>query len=155
MGAYSAEFGGLEADWYLFPRRASGHNEFGENGEVLRYVYGGLIPTKDTRNLPEIVQKALTDAGHVIETGEGVHTLRRSVARAFFDRAVAGGYDAALRATSALLHHSSSQVTEHYLGLSTEKLSRDEILHGQSFLTAMAGGDVLHLIRSQSEDIAS
>lgn len=135
---YEDEFHGLEPDWYLFPRRGSGHNEFAEDGTVLRYVYGGHKPTLETRNLPEIVQRALIEAGHVIEPGEGIHTLRRSVARAFFDRAVSGGYDAALRATSALLHHSSSQVTEIYLGLTSEKLSRDEILHGRSFLGEMA-----------------
>lgn len=155
LTVYSEECDGLQADWYVFPRRRSGHNEFGEHGEVLRYVYGGLIPCKETRNLPEIVQRALTDAGHVIEPGEGVHTIRRSVARAFFDGAVADGYDAALRATSALLHHTSSQTTEIYMRLSTEKLNRDEILHGRSFAPAMSGGEILPLTRSRSEGMAS
>lgn len=151
---YQDECGSLEADWYLFPRRGSGHNEFAEGGEVVRYIYGKHQPTKDTRNLPEIVQRALTDAGHVIEAGEGVHTLRRSVARAFFDRAVNEGYDAALRATSALLHHSSSQVTEHYLGLSSEKLSRDDILHGRSFLGAMVGTEITALAAVVPEPVS-
>jgi len=143
FAVYEEEAGPLEADWLLIPGRGAGHNDYGPKGEVLRYVYGPLKPLVETKNLAEIVQKALVDAGHTIEPGEGVHTLRRSVARAFFDMAVAGGYDAALRATSALLHHSSSQVTEVYLGLTSEKLSRDEILRGQDFLTSMTSRKVV------------
>lgn len=46
-------------------------------------------------------------------------------ARAYFERESEQGNDVALRATAALLHHSSTQVTEHYLGLNHEKVRRD------------------------------
>jgi integrase len=137
LKTYEEECGPLDPDWLLIPSRGSGHNGFGPKGEVLRYVYGPLKPLVGMKRPASVVQQALIDAGIAIERGEGVHTLRRSVARAFFDKAVAHGYDAALRATSALLHHSSSQVTELYLGLTSEKLSRDEILRGRECLTSM------------------
>lgn len=80
---------------------------------------------------------------------QGTHTIRRAVARAFFD-SMAGeqGYDAALRTVSALLHHRSSATTEAYLGLSSERERRDKRLRGQPFLTGMVEeADVLPLRR--------
>jgi hypothetical protein len=47
------------------------------------------------------------------------------------------GHDSALRMTSSLLHHSGTAVTERYLGLQHERLSRDEVLRGRKFLTAI------------------
>lgn len=47
----------------------------------------------------------------------------------------------ALRATAALLHHSSTAVTENYLGLSHERVRRDRSLRGKAFLTAMVDQD--------------
>ncbi len=70
---------------------------------------------------------------------EGAHTIRRAVARHFFDSLVATdlGYDGALRTVSALLHHSNAATTETYLGLSSERQRRDNRLRRQPFLTAL------------------
>lgn len=145
---YEEDAGPLQPDWFLFPRREPGHGRFQttEQGQQYEFhVYGCLIPDKQVCNVAEIVKRAMRDAGHSFGSGEGAHTIRRSVARAFFDFNVERGYDAALRATSALLHHSSSQVTEVYLGLSTEKLHRDDVLRGKSFLPAMVSTKVAKL----------
>jgi hypothetical protein len=72
-----------------------------------------------------VVQRALKRLGVEIEAGEGFHTLRRSAARAFFDSMAAAGHDEALRMTSAFLHHSSTQVTEVYLGLRHERVTEN------------------------------
>lgn len=85
-----------------------------------------------------VVQDALRMAGVRVEPGEGVHTLRRSVARGFFDAAAEAGYDGALRTTAALLHHQSTQTTELYLGIAADRLRRDATLRGQPFLTEIA-----------------
>lgn len=122
----------LQPDWYLFPSRVRG------NGSGPYFV----DPEAPIHKMSAVVQKAMIAAGHTIGKGEGVHTLRRSVARVFFDRACVAGHDAALRMTSSLLHHSSTQVTEGYLGLQHERLSRDDILRGKRFLTAAATGRV-------------
>ncbi len=86
----------------------------------------------------QVVQEALRKAGYPTK-GEGVHTIRRSVARAYFDQETALGYDGALRSTQALLHHADGATTEGYLGLTHETKRRDQILLGKSFLTALVG----------------
>ena len=136
---YSDEVGPLTGDWFLFPTRMPGKNRYTRSDGVLKatYLHGPFVPHSEIAKPALIVQRALRASGTVIEAGEGLHTVRRSVARAFFDSNVTRGYDSALRATSALLHHSSTQVTEHYLGLATEKLHRDDVLRGRTFLTSM------------------
>jgi integrase len=136
----------LGPDAYLFPAKAPGRwrsaaqadprESVHENGSV--YVHGDLRPDLPIRKPAEIVQRALRASGFEIGPGEGLHTIRRSLARAYFERESANGNDVALRATAALLHHSSTQVTEHYLGLNHEKVRRDRSLRGKSFLSALA-----------------
>lgn len=94
----------------------------------------GLQRTQD------IVHRALRAAGLPTHY-EGTHTIRRAVARAYFDSMRGSvGRDNALREVSALLHHSNSSMTERYLGLSAERDSRDEALRGKPFLSAMVTG---------------
>lgn len=86
---------------------------------------------------PELrVQAALAAIGVPIRdggksTGEGVHTLRRSGARALFDRLVQDGYDGAMRTVQSMLHHSSVATTEHYLGIQLDKKRRDGLVKGK------------------------
>lgn len=142
--------GPLDGDWFLFPSRRPGRNRYSRTAGLLKatYEHGPLVPSSPISKPALVVQRALRASGSIIERGEGLHTVRRSVARAFFDSNVRRGYDSALRATSALLHHSSTQVTEHYLGLMSEKLHRDEVLRGRSFLTAMINDSNVRRISS-------
>lgn len=87
---------------------------------------------------PELaVQTALVAYGMDIaddngkSLGEGVHTLRRSGARALFDSKVQEGYDGALRLVQSMLHHSSSRTTEIYLGIHLDKKRRDDEIRGK------------------------
>lgn len=158
LRTYEEDAGTLQPDWYLFPQRQPGQGRYLRDAEIgttyLGHVHGSLIPEKQIKNPAEIVQRVLRKQGHPIEPGEGCHTIRRSVARAFFDSRVSAGYDGALRETSALLHHSSSQVTEVYLGLTTERLGRDKALRGKPFLSSMVDtGNVVSLdSRSAASD---
>lgn len=94
----------------------------------------GLQRTQD------IVHRALRAAGLPTHY-EGTHTIRRAVARAYFDSMRGSvGRDNALREVSALLHHSNSSMTERYLGLSAERDSRDAAMRGKPFLSAMVTG---------------
>ena len=98
---------------------------------VLPQVPLGIQRTQD------IVHRALRAAG-LPTRYEGTHTIRRAVARAYFDSMRGSvGRDNALREVSALLHHSNSSMTERYLGLSTERAARDEAMRGKPFLSAM------------------
>ena len=80
----------------------------------------------------QIAQDALAEIGYAAERGtrEGMHTLRRSGARALFDRLCDDSYDGALRLVQSMLHHASSQTTEIYLGLNVDRHRRDSLLRG-------------------------
>lgn len=93
-----------------------------------------LAPTR----MESVVQAAMKKAG-LATYYEGSHTIRRAVARAYFDRvATERGDVAALRETASLLHHTNLHTTERYLGMTPEKNRRDRRIKGQPFLTAMA-----------------
>lgn len=79
-----------------------------------------------------------------VEAREMWHTIRRSVARIYFD-AMRGemSHDHALRQTAALLGHKHATQTETYLGLDAERVARDESLRGKRLL--IPGGNVTPL----------
>lgn len=81
-----------------------------------------------------------------VEPGDSWHTIRRSVARIYFD-GLRGeiSRDHALRQTAALLGHRSTMTTEVYLGVEAEKEARDESLRGKRFL--IPSGNVTPLRR--------
>lgn len=86
-----------------------------------------------------VVQDALTRIGWGDVKGEGVHTVRRSVARIYFDMIEADeSFDSALLATMTLLHHQRSDTTLRYIGRNRATLARDRILKGKPFLTRLA-----------------
>lgn len=118
---------------YSGPRWAYSTGAEGE--KVKRTIAGTWRPTEPLQGPAGIVHSALRALGYPTK-GEGVHTIRRSVARYYFDSRAADGYDSALRATSSLLHHRNSATTETYLGLSQEKRRRDETMRGRPFLSA-------------------
>lgn len=130
----------LAADEYLLPKR--------HGGLITRYDTasdGARVPVRDgyqydpktmIRQPAKIVQKYLAALG--MDTWqEGLHTVRRAVARAYFDAASEAGYDGALRETAAMLHHASTKTTERYLGIEAEILKHDERIKGKSFLGAL------------------
>lgn len=153
MTRYQVEMGRiLGPDDHLFPARQPGHwRAPGEtvpaskptrtmpNGRV--YVYGDPVPGQPVNKPARVVQRALERQGIAISAGEGFHTLRRSAARAFYESRRGDGHEYALRDTSALLHHSGSHITEHYLGLDPERRRRDNALRGQAFLTSLVDDD--------------
>lgn len=78
----------------------------------------------------QAVQVALANLGYD-PRGEGCHTLRRSAARALFDKLSNEGYDHALRVVKEMLHHSSVTTTERYLGVSADRNQRDALIAGK------------------------
>ena len=107
------------------------------------------------------VRAVLSAAGYEVEeagkpTGEGVHTLRRSGARALYEALVEGrlgdaaARDDALRQVMTALHHKSIQTTEHYIGLERDRQRRDQTIRGVRFLPAPAA-NVVSLKEAQGE----
>lgn len=140
LTAYSAHLGrDLRDEDYLIPASSGSVYEKGVADDPLRRVrtQARWHPDRAATHTERIVQSALRSMG-LPTLHEGTHTIRRAVARAFFDSMDGEvGYDAALRTVSALLHHKSSATTEKYLGLTSERRRRDERLRGQPFLSSM------------------
>lgn len=123
---------------YLIPSRYVDR----ENAKI---VYRHTQPiTKPYR----VVQQALAAIGWDDVKGEGVHTVRRSVARIYFDMIEDDEtFDSALLATMTLLHHARSDTTLAYIGRDRATLARDRILKGKPFLTRLAGPVTLRAVK--------
>lgn len=94
----------------------------------------GYNPDAKISSPGKYLKRMAETAGVPLESGDAWHTIRRSVARIYFDRASEMGHDAALRLTSAFLHHKNTNTTEVYLGLELEKAQRDLVM-ATGFLT--------------------
>lgn len=78
--------------------------------------------------------------GIVVEEREAWHTIRRSVARLYFDSLRDEvSYDHALRQVAVLLDHTSTVTTEKYLGTKAEREAVDKSLRGRRFIPAPVG----------------
>lgn len=146
---YAQEIGRpLRPDDYLTPAKTGPRFVVGVSRQENLEHWGEmavLIPGSPVRR-PEIpVQTALSDAGYPLRDendkslSEGVHTLRRSGARALFDELVKNGYDGAMRTVQSMLHHKSMQTTERYLGLHLDSLRRDDVVRGRRMFTVDRG----------------
>lgn len=136
-------------DMYLIPRikrPAMANDGRGPGGGYVVYrKRGNAMPFTKSSRPHRYVQRTLLAYGVPIrgEDGkslhEGVHTLRRSGARALFDEMVERGtYDGVLRLVSAMLHHKSTVMTERYLGLDVDVKRRNDTLKGQVMFTTHA-----------------
>jgi integrase len=130
----------LEPSDYLVPRRYSTAIIRGGDDANRGHISGHEMlyaPDRPIARLGNAVRLVLEDFGFqmVDHSGarkmEGAHTLRRSGARALFDRLAGDGYDHSLRIVQSMLHHASVTQTERYVGVTADRRSRDEILRGK------------------------
>jgi integrase len=144
----------LHPDYHFVPAKPSrlvgGLVEPGQRRQV--QLVTELIPNRPMGEMHDAVQRTLEAAGYQIkdENGrsnyEGSHTLRRSGARALYDRLLDDGHDGAIRVVQAMLHHSSVSMTEHYLGMKLDQARRDKLLRGQRMFAAPSE-NVVRLVR--------
>lgn len=123
----------LVPEWYLVPTRKPVTDP--HTAKYTRTIEAELLPTVKLFKPYECVKRALQALGYDPK-GTGAHSLRRSGARALFDRLRSEGYDGALRRVSAMLGHKDTKTTEIYLGLSLERQQRNELLAGQVMFPA-------------------
>ena len=127
----------VSVNHYLFPARTGVRYRWRTIDDGVREQYQAPStwqPDKRLQKVERIVQAALRSVG-LPTSHEGGHTLRRAIARIYFDDLCAcGEWDSALRMTSALLHHSNTSTTERYLGLDKDRKARDLSLRGRSLL---------------------
>jgi len=154
LSFYAAEVGRpLDPSDYLVPRRYSTAIIRGGNDENRGYITGHEMLYAQERPIARIgnaVRLVLEDFGFAMvdhngeRKMEGAHTLRRSGARALFDRLAKDGYDHSLRIVQSMLHHASVTQTERYIGVTADRRSRDEILRGRPMFPKDTG-NVLQL----------
>lgn len=126
----------LDVDAHMFPGFAYGFNERGyEPTRPVSYNWAN-------RGLGALYAAC----GVRVEPRERWHTIRRSVARIYFDSLRDQiSHDHAIRQTMTLLGHRAQSTTETYLGLDAEKSARDESLRGKRLI--VPGGNVVTLHR--------
>lgn len=111
-----------------------------------------LVPARPYASPHMAVQAALIRCGYLTRDArgkslrEGVHTLRRSAARARFDAVADQGVDRALRHVQALLHHASIATTERYIGLDADRVVRDELVRGKVMFPAARAASELRKV---------
>jgi integrase len=131
--------GPLQPHWPLVPARKQstlwndGTGKCG--GHPMIPLKGQMNPPRRAQQIQHKVHDALRGIGWEVEPKdrEGVHTLRRSGARALYEHLIRvenAARDDAIGTVQAMLHHKSRSQTEHYMGLEAEKEKRDVLLRG-------------------------
>lgn len=124
-----------QPEWYVAPGYHQNVVERDPHtGQIVR-AHGQLDPTKKMRRPYEPVKLALRKLGYDTDA-EGVHTLRRSGARALYDYLAEQGHDGAVRQAQAMLGHASLTTTETYLGVSLDRKRRNDRLKGRPMFAA-------------------
>jgi len=143
---YTASCGPLRPEWYLLPSRTSHAMVRGADGRYIRTEQkAGLRPLRPVGRPEDVVRRAMNTAGVPTSEREGMHTLRRSGARALFDELTASGFDGALRTVQTFLHHASGQMTERYLGITIDRHQRDQAYAGKPLFPSLAASNVVRL----------
>jgi integrase len=135
---YTETHGELNPEWFLIPaKNAMVWVRDPETGYLRPDVDNTKVklrPFKPCNEMEKPVQDALKKLGYPTYW-QGVHTLRRSGARAFYNELCRRQSDnSALEVVSAMLHHSSLLTTQRYLGITESRKRRDKaVLAGPMF----------------------
>lgn len=126
--SYAAAVGPLRPDMYLIPGRRS----VGTPGVIRLYPDRPRV-----RGCHLVIKQQLVRVLGVPEAelrGEGVHTVRRSIARALYEQLCEDRHADPISVVRALLGHATRGMTERYIGVETGRSERDRLLRGRSML---------------------
>jgi integrase len=138
LKTYQEQCGELKPNWYLTPAR-----DRVLTGDDYKYK-----PEQPIGRTQRYIQRALKNMGlEDVYARVGIHMLRRSGARAWFDELNDQTVDGALKIVQAQLHHSSVVMTERYLGITADRTKRDRLLRGSSMFPSLAASNVIQLVR--------
>lgn len=145
LKAYAAECGPLDPNWYLIPAytpaRLRGYARLEQH----------LVPTRPIKFAYRIAQYALEEIGYSVrdENGaplnEGMHTIRRSMARALYEQLRDEGDPQPVETVRAMLNHSTEAQTRHYIGLQSEREHRDARIKGRAMFPSLRASNVVRL----------
>lgn len=134
---YQQECGPLHPDWHLVPaQKTIGVRQF------------ALNPTAKISRPEDFVKDTLRRYGWEDTHWQGMHCLRASGARAWFDELDSNTVDGALRIVQTHLHHASVTQTERYLGITADRAKRDRILKGESMFPSLQASNVTPINRT-------
>jgi integrase len=148
---YSTEQGPLNPSWFLAPAKRPPKWAGGNTRGLDRITDRLLVPLRKIVKVEDIPKRALEDIGYQIRgtdgvsRREGMHTLRRSGARARFDTLRDRGYDGALRHVQTMLHHKNSTETERYIGLTLDRVKRNELVKGLPMYPSLQEAEVVSI----------
>lgn len=144
---YRKDQGTLRGTWYLTPAKQPNPYGYDPSTRLLTPLQGLAHVKPEVREARpyRAVQRALRALGQP-SLGEGVHTLRRSSARAYADHLRSEGYDGALLRTASFLGHRSTKVTEHYIGWGLERDQRNKMVKGQPMFPEVAREPGLRIV---------
>lgn len=151
LRAYTEECGPLDPNWYLIPAQSQSRLQ----GYRL-VAPQHLLPTRPVKSTHRIAQYALEAVGYPVrdETGkllnEGMHTIRRSMARALYEQLRDEGDPQPVETVRAMLNHSTEAQTRGYIGLQSEREHRDARIKGRAMFPSLRGSNVVRLEVKQS-----
>lgn len=128
-----------QPEWLLIPRLEPVFQR-NARGQVCGISKYEIDPMSPQRHMERIVKRGLDATGArtpegstVRHVGEGLHTIRRSGARAMLDHlALTLGNDKALLQVATMLDHENPQMTLVYIGLDLERDQLNKWLRGHS-----------------------
>lgn len=141
----------LKPSDYLLPRRQSAGLVKDENNDRIIGHEMFYDPERPIARVGRVAASVLVDFGWEMRDHqgkakmEGAHTIRRSGARALFDRLAAESFDHSLRIVQSMLHHASVTQTEHYIGVTADRRSRDELIRGRAMFGAQDTSAIVKL----------
>ncbi|WP_158564067.1 tyrosine-type recombinase/integrase [Jiangella anatolica] len=130
--------------WYIVCQMLA-PTERNDEGQWTRNTNWTLRPDEPLRR-PLVRVKNLLRMVGIEEPGTGMHTLRRSGARALLEQLLAEGMgDGAVLVVQNMLGHEGPDMTLKYVGWETGRAMRDKVVLGRRIIPVDSGGDVIEL----------
>lgn len=148
LRAYTEECGALDTNWYLAPARTRPRLK---GRGIVNLEAQVLIPTRPVHHPHLIAQYALEAIGYPIRDqdgkslNEGMHTIRRSMARALYEQLRDEGDPQPVETVRAMLNHSTEAQTRQYIGLQSEREHRDARIKGRAMFPSLRASNVVRL----------
>lgn len=117
--------------WYAIP-----HRKMFFNGRTREWVY--WTDHQRVNDLASVAQEHVARvAGLAVADlkGQGVHIVRRSMARALYEKLRVEGIPDPIRVVMAMLGHANQATTEKYIGLKADRERRNDLLAGSRLLS--------------------
>lgn len=142
---YTEECGPLDPNWYLVPAKTKAPLR---GPGIQDFTQERLVPARQMKDLHKTAVRILEAIGYQVrdENGkalnEGMHTLRRSAARALYEQLRDEGDPSPVETVRSMLNHSTELQTRHYIGLQSDRIHRDARLRGRVMFPGLRGENV-------------